>query len=499
MYHKVEEVRFKNNLMKYVDEQPLPNDFADWLNKYPFKDYFYMFFRIEGKGKNKKYIGACQHCKTEGISLKSIKNGNYGICPICHKKVRFRNEKYSKSFYNKNYIAIIQSADSKDTFVLRKFLVLKHNNYLNTEYSDYEMERCYFTYNVQDSFRIKSWYRLYNGEWTFGYYKNMSYTLPDIVWTYYKNLDCLLYDDFKYSCLKQVSKEMPIEVYSYLDRYKTFPQLEYFAKLKMFKFIESIMIYGSYQLHFSRNKVQEILGLNGDYYRFALKLYKTLDYETLRGIKFLQAYKIPATQANLRLSLQLENLMYNQENVYIFKKLGFNAISKYLKESRCDINDYFDYLRNCVELKYNLEDTAVIKPKDFIKAHDEAYKRVQYLSNKDIYEKANKVFKKLQKLEFADKTLAMVVPKEAFDLINEGNNLHHCVGSYIKRVAKNESMIFFVRKQENLMESYFTLEIDPKNLKIVQCRGLHNVSADDKILNFVHRWKKERLNKLKVE
>ena len=114
-------------------------------------------------------------------------------------------------------------------------------------------------------------------------------------------------------------------------------------------------------------------------------------------------------------------------------------------------------------------------------------------------QKANKVFKKLQKLEFADKTLAMVVPKEAFELINEGNNLHHCVGSYIKRVAKNESMIFFVRKQENLLESYFTLEIDPKNLKIVQCRGLHNVSADDKILNFVHRWKKERLNKLKVE
>lgn len=27
----------------------------------------------------------------------------------------------------------------------------------------------------------------------------------------------------------------------------------------------------------------------------------------------------------------------------------------------------------------------------------------------------------------------------------------------------------------------------------------NNVSADDKILNFVHRWKKERLNKLKVE
>ena len=498
MYYKVEEVEFKNDLMKYVDNQPLPKDFNDWFNKYPFKNYFYMFFRIEGRGKNIKYIGACQHCKTENINLKPIKNGDRGICPICHKKVRFRNEKFSKSFFDKNYVAIIQPANSKDSFVLRKFLILKHTEYLNTKYSDYEMERCYFTYSVQEFFRIKSWYRIYNREWTFGYYKNRDYTLPDYVWTYYKNLDCLLYSDFKYSCLKQCAKAIPISVYDYLSTYKTFPQLEYFVKLKMFKFIENIMIYGSYQLHFSRNKVQEILGLNGDYYRFALKLHKTLDCEILKGIKFMQSYKIPVTQQNFQFSLQLENLMYNKDNIYTFLTVGFNTIANYLKESKCYIRDYFDYLRNCVKLKYNLKDTAVIKPKDFKKAHDEAYKRVQYVSNKAIYDKANKVFKKLQNLEFTGKTFALIVPKEAFDLINEGNTLHHCVGSYIERIAKKESLIFFIRKIDDLAHSYFTLEIDPKNLKVVQCRGDHNVSADNKILNFVHKWQKEKLNKLKV-
>ena len=498
MYHKVEEVIFKNNLMKYIDEQSLPKDIIDWLNKYPFKNYFYMFFMIEGKGKNKKYVGACQHCKTKNINLNPIKNGSYGLCPICHKKVQFRNEKFSKSFHDREYFAIIHPVDFKDTFVLRKFSVLKYTDYLNTEYSYYEMERVCFTYSVQDFFRIKSCYRIYNGEWIFGIYKNMFYTLPNSVWTYYKNLDYLLYSDFKYSCLKQCAKAMPICVYDYLREYKTFPQLEYFVKLKMFKFVADIINYGLYRLRFSSNKVQEILGLNGDYYRFALKLYKNLDFEILRGIKFMQSYKIPAIKENLEFSLQLENLMYNKNNIYIFQMVGFNPIANYLKQSDCNIKDYFDYLCNCVKLKYNLKDTSVIKPKDFKKAHDEAYKRFQYVSNKSIYDKANKVFKKLQKLEFVDKTYALVVPKDAYDLINEGNTLHHCVGSYIELVAKHESMIFFIRKTDNILESYFTLEIDPNNLKLVQCRGVNNVSADNKIFNFIRRWRKEKLNKLKV-
>lgn len=495
MYHKVEEVKFKNDLMQYVDNQPLPKDFDDWLSKYPFKNYFFMFFRIEGKGKNKQYIGACQHCKTENIRLKPVKNGKNGICPICHKKVKYRNERYCKYFMNRDYIAIIQPVNIKDTFVLRKFLVIKHTDFLDYTYSKYEMERCCITYKVKDGFIIKSWYRIYNCEWTFGYYKNMSYTLPDIVWTYYKNLNCLLYDDFKYCAIRQYIKATPGCLYDYLKEYKNFPQLEYFIKLKMFYFVNMIINQGSYRLHFSRNKMQEILGLNGEYYRFALKLYKILDFDTLSGIRFLQNYNILTSKDNLKIALRLDNLITNKDNLYIFLKLGFNTVAKYLKSSKCDIKDYFDYLRNCVKLKYDLEDTAVIKPRNFKKAHDEAYKRVQYITNKTVYDKANKLFKQLHSLEFVGKNFALIVPKNVFDLINEGKNLCHCVGSYIERVAKKESMIFFIRKKDDLSKSYFTLEINSINLKIVQCRGLHNISADDKIIKFVHKWQRENLNK----
>lgn len=54
----------------------------------------------------------------------------------------------------------------------------------------------------------------------------------------------------------------------------------------------------------------------------------------------------------------------------------------------------------------------------------------------------------------------------------------------------------------NKLEVYFSKL--PKScfecpcFKIVQCRGDHNVFADNKIFSFVHKWQKEKLNKLKV-
>ena len=497
MYYKKADREFKDKFNSYVNFLPLPKDFENWLDKYPFKNTYYMFFRIEGKGKNKQYIGACQHCKNKDINLKTVKSGSYGICPICRKKVKYRNEKFSKLLRDKDYVLIAQPVNIQNMYVLRKFLVIKESNYIDYRYIKYEMERCCIEYNISSGFKVKFWFKEYNLDWAFGFYKNMSYTLPDIVWTYYKNLNCLFYDDFKYCSIKDYAKTRTVCLFEYLKTYKDFPQIEYLVKLKMFNLVNDIINYGSYKLHFD-NQVKNILGLNSVYYKFALKLNKSLNLEMIDGLRFLQSYKIQPNIENLNVAIKLDNMLCFKDNKYIFLKLGFNLITSYLKQSHCNLRDYFDYILNCKKLKYNLQDTAITKPKDFKKAHDEAYKRVKYITNKEIYEKANNILNNLQILEFKNKELALIVPQEVFDLVEEGKNLSHCVGSYIERVANKESMIFFIRKIEELDKSYFTLEINPKNFKIVQCRGLHNVSADEKILKFVHKWQKEKLNSLKV-
>lgn len=54
-------------------------------------------------------------------------------------------------------------------------------------------------------------------------------------------------------------------------------------------------------------------------------------------------------------------------------------------------------------------------------------------------------------------------------------------------------------KEIEISSTTFNMVVNTlKNFRITD-DSRPNVSADDKILNFVYRWKKERLNKLKVE
>ena len=64
----------------------------------------------------------------------------------------------------------------------------------------------------------------------------------------------------------------------------------------------------------------------------------------------------------------------------------------------------------------------------------------------------------------------VVAPKDSNDLKKEGDNLNHCVASYIKRVIDGECLIYFLRKDKE--ESLITFEV--RHNTIVQVRGLHN-------------------------
>lgn len=96
------------------------------------------------------------------------------------------------------------------------------------------------------------------------------------------------------------------------------------------------------------------------------------------------------------------------------------------------------------------------------------------------------------------KGLILVVPKDGSELKREGEALHHCVGTYIDKVAKGETNIFFVRKEKEPDKPYYTLEF--KNNKIVQCRGSHNCGMTPEVEAFVkafeRKCRKQQRNRL---
>lgn len=71
-------------------------------------------------------------------------------------------------------------------------------------------------------------------------------------------------------------------------------------------------------------------------------------------------------------------------------------------------------------------------------------------------------------LLYENEKFCVVLPKEPQDLIQEGKEMHHCVGSYINKVCQGDCIIVFVRNKQNKTVPYITAQINPERGEITQ-------------------------------
>lgn len=152
------------------------------------------------------------------------------------------------------------------------------------------------------------------------------------------------------------------------------------------------------------------------------------------------------------------------------------------------VKDWVDYISWCKELGYNLKDDYYYMPKNFRTAHNNVMNEYTALQDRRRAEQqkieAENAKKQMEATMVAlqkilpegmyksGKKFAILIPHNADEIKEEGKSLHHCVGTYISRVAAGKTTILFVRKQEDLQTPYFTMEY--KDGHIEQCRGSHN-------------------------
>lgn len=86
-------------------------------------------------------------------------------------------------------------------------------------------------------------------------------------------------------------------------------------------------------------------------------------------------------------------------------------------------------------------------------------------------------------LTFSYGNYTVVLPKNMQDLVTEGNEMHHCVGSYGNRVADGETLIVFVRHKDTPDKCYITAQINPKNGEL----GQYYLAYDKTITNLEDR------------
>jgi hypothetical protein len=100
------------------------------------------------------------------------------------------------------------------------------------------------------------------------------------------------------------------------------------------------------------------------------------------------------------------------------------------------------------------------KTNNFIKEYVETKKDYELYKtqfDKELMRKNYAKHSKAWEFEYGD--YVVVIPTEPKDIIDEGVNMHHCVGGYVDRVVEGEDYICFVRHKDTPDKCYITCEV----------------------------------------
>lgn len=157
-------------------------------------------------------------------------------------------------------------------------------------------------------------------------------------------------------------------------------------------------------------------------------------------------------------------------------------------EGVLDVITLLDYWRMAQALGRNLDDPAVRFPKDLLSAHDRASELMAQREMDAMADQFRLRRRLLRKYSFRADGLLIRPAASQRELTAEGDALHHCVGTYGKKYASGDTAIFFIRRANHPGTPYFTLELDEKELKVRQNRGMRNCGRTEEVQAFEEKW-----------
>lgn len=282
------------------------------------------------------------------------------------------------------------------------------------------------------------------------------------------NFDCISNTNLKYSCTEDFLNKFTIQgVLKWLNIYVRHNNAEYLIK-GGFENIAKMLIEGNLGMREIRWKENNLLKMLGC---------RKCDIEYFS--------EFSATEIDLYRSVLKENP--NMQNAGEFTEkliklngsivdevhgygISFKDIVKYGK-NRERMLLWRDYLSLCNRLPGVIQE---LMPPHLEQAHDRANAQVEYYTNRYEAELIEKKSETLKPLLMNTETLTMLAPRSGEEIISEGRILKHCVGGYVHRHAKGDTIILFIRHKDEPLTPYFTIEVDPKTLKIMQCHGYKN-------------------------
>lgn len=268
----------------------------------------------------------------------------------------------------------------------------------------------------------------------------------------------------------------------YITVYRVFPEIEILGKLKLNNCYKSITFL---------NRLRK----DKQFRKFVVSQKDHKSYINTQLI--IRAY-------NSKMSVDDFNFNLIKEEVYqrvikrceCAKVLNKEKMLEYLKGK--NIDEYIDFLNAVDYLHLDLNDTKNVYPNDLKYWHDLYVEQVKYAQDKETLEKMGIVYNKYKKLERKVDGYTILLAKTPNELIIEGQTLHHCVGrmGYDKKMANEESLIFFVRTEEET--PLYTMELEIETRKIKQFYGDRDSEVPDSVNTIINKKWLPRIKRIKV-
>ena len=120
-------------------------------------------------------------------------------------------------------------------------------------------------------------------------------------------------------------------------------------------------------------------------------------------------------------------------------------------------------------------------------------RQARFQVKEEIEEKFQKQIQALKKFSWEKSGLMIRPPGSQEEVADEGVELCHAVVCYLEKMSQGTTAILFIRRASEPDKPFYTLELNPKTLKVVQCRTKHNASYEEnpEVMEFVETWVKE--------
>lgn len=157
--------------------------------------------------------------------------------------------------------------------------------------------------------------------------------------------------------------------------------------------------------------------------------------------------------------------------------------------------DASSYLKDYISMSRAMGLEYEKYPKSLKKVHDVVqmnYKMIKNETDTSIAFSRALDKKSYKDLVYAkrNKRYTILIPTKSEDLVKEGNQLSHCVASYVKDVIRDKCKILFLREAENPEVPIATIEV--RGINIRQARGFGNRQLTKEEQEFVKEWADEK-------